>query len=44
MVITLAVSLKLTARAWIPTHHSSYCEMNVWVEFWFGFDPLPTAA
>src|SRR5215813_13155978 len=21
-----------------------YCEMNVWVEFWFGFDPLPTAA
>ena len=25
-------------------HSYRYCEMNVWVEFWFGFDPLPTAA
>ena len=28
-------------------HHSCYCEMNVWVEFWFGVDPFfpaPTAA
>src|SRR6266540_918854 len=43
LVMTLAVSLSSPPGPGI-LHHHGYCEINVWVEFWFGFAPLPTAA